>query len=164
MYWLLWHHMWVFWVPNTVILFINVSTKLKMDFIRKDDFFWQNCAVSRWLQFITFIHTYLHNWSLQPFSQVYDQASHITYVVCVNFIYEWRNLQFKVDTEQQIIEKLFNRNFLYSQRNLLRESWARNILIFFFWCQSWDLKAGLTSNKPTHYILDYGGVHCIQWR
>ena len=27
------------------------------------------------------IHTYIHNWSLQPFSQDYDLASHTTYVV-----------------------------------------------------------------------------------
>ena len=30
----------------------------------------------------------IHNWSLQPFSQDYDQASDITYVVYVNFTYE----------------------------------------------------------------------------
>ena len=27
--------------------------------------------------------TYIHNWSLQPFSQDYDQTSHTTYVCCV---------------------------------------------------------------------------------
>ena len=32
---------------------------------------------------------YIHNWSLQPCSHDYDQASHTTYVVCVNFIHEW---------------------------------------------------------------------------
>ena len=51
--------------------------------------------------------TYIHNWSLEPFSQDYDLASHITYVVCVNFIHEWRELQFKVDSERQIFEKFF---------------------------------------------------------
>ena len=29
--------------------------------------------------------TYIHNWRLQPFSQDCGLASHITYVVCVNF-------------------------------------------------------------------------------
>ena len=43
-----------------------------------------------------------HNRSLQPISQVYDLASHSTYVVYVNFIHE-----FKVDSERQILEKLF---------------------------------------------------------
>ena len=43
-------------------------------------------------------HTYIYNWSLQP-SQDYDLASHNTHVVCVNFILEWRDLQFNVDSE-----------------------------------------------------------------
>ena len=43
--------------------------------------------------------TYIHNWSLKPFSQDYDLASHTTYVVCVNFIHKWRDIQFKVDSE-----------------------------------------------------------------
>ena len=42
-------------------------------------------------------------------------VSHTTYVVCVNFIHEWRDLQFKVDSERQIFEKLFHGNFIYSQ-------------------------------------------------
>ena len=25
-----------------------------------------------------------------------------------------------------------------------------------FWCLTWDLNRGLTSYKPTHYLLDYG--------
>ena len=41
----------------------------------------------------------LHNWSIQPFSQDYNLASHIIYVVCVKFIHEWRALQFNVDYE-----------------------------------------------------------------
>ena len=45
-------------------------------------------------------YNYIHNWSLQPFSQDYDDlASHTTYVMCINFIHEWRNRQFKVDSE-----------------------------------------------------------------
>ena len=31
-----------------------------------------------------------------------DQVSHTTYVVCVNFIHKWRDLQSKVDFERQI--------------------------------------------------------------
>ena len=51
--------------------------------------------------------TYLLNWPLQPFSQYYDLASHTTHVVCVNFIHECWDLQFKVDSERQIFENLF---------------------------------------------------------
>ena len=55
---------------------------------------------------LTYI-TYLHNWSLQPFSQDYCLVSPTSYVVCGNFISEWRDLQFKFDSEQQILRELF---------------------------------------------------------
>ena len=45
--------------------------------------------------------------SLQPFSQDYGLACHTTHVMCVNFMREWRNLQFNVHSERQIFEKLF---------------------------------------------------------
>ena len=51
---------------------------------------------------------YKHNWPLQPFSQDYGIASHTTYVVCVNFIHKWWDLQFTVDSERQIFEKHFH--------------------------------------------------------
>ena len=54
------------------------------------------------------MHTYIHNRPLQPFSQDYGLASHNTHVVYVSFIREWRHLQFNVDYERQIFEKLFS--------------------------------------------------------
>ena len=45
--------------------------------------------------------------------KVIDLVSHTTYVMCVNFIHKWRDLQFKVDSERQIFEKLFHGNFIY---------------------------------------------------
>ena len=48
------------------------------------------------------VHTYIHNWSLQPFNQDYDLVSHTAYVVCINPIHHWRALQFKVNSERQI--------------------------------------------------------------
>ena len=50
---------------------------------------------------------YIHNWSQQFFRQDYYLVSHVTYVVCINSIHDWRDLQFKVDYERQIFEKLF---------------------------------------------------------
>ena len=47
--------------------------------------------------FSSLVHTYIYNWPLQPFSQDYGLASHTTHVVCINFIRNWRNLQFNVD-------------------------------------------------------------------
>ena len=51
--------------------------------------------------------TYIHNWSLQPFSWDYEQASHSTYNVSVNFIHKRGVLQFKADHERVILQKLF---------------------------------------------------------
>ena len=59
--------------------------------------------------------TYIHNWSLQYFFQDYDLASYTTYVVCVNFIHEWQDLQFKENSERQIFENLFSEFLLKTE-------------------------------------------------
>ena len=42
----------------------------------------------------------IYNWSLQPFSQDYDLASHTTFRLCVLiFIHKRRDLQFNIDSE-----------------------------------------------------------------
>ena len=100
---------------------------------------------------------------MQAFSQDYDLVSHSTYVVCVNFIREWRDLQFK----KSIPNDRFMRNFFMAilfalrlfARNLLRGSRRRNIFIFWYWCLTWDLNLGLTSYKPTHYLLDHDDLN-----
>ena len=51
-----------------------------------------------------------------PSVRIINLVSHTTYVVCVNFIHKWRDLQFKVDSERQIFfEKLFMAVLIYSQ-------------------------------------------------
>ena len=40
------------------------------------------------LAFNSMLHTYIHNWPLQPFSQDYGLASYTAHVVCVKFIRE----------------------------------------------------------------------------
>ena len=42
-----------------------------------------------------------------PLVRLASLAFYITYVVCVKFIHEWFDLQFKHDSERQIFEKLF---------------------------------------------------------
>ena len=54
--------------------------------------------------------TLLHKRLLQPFTQDCDLASHTTFVLVVNFMYKWWDLQFKVDFEQQIFEILVTRS------------------------------------------------------
>ena len=44
-------------------------------------------------------------------------------------------------------------------KNLLRSS--RQFFIILFWFLAWGLNSGLTSNKPTHYLLDYGDYNLI---
>ena len=47
--------------------------------------------------------------------RIVDLVYHTTYVVRVTFIHKWRDLQFKVDSELQIIWKMLNGSFNYSQ-------------------------------------------------
>ena len=46
--------------------------------------------------------------------------SHTTYVVFVNFIYEYGDLQFKVHSKQQIFEKIVHGNFIIPLRVFAR--------------------------------------------
>ena len=76
------------------------------------------------------VHTYIHNWSLQHFSQDYDLASHTIQNVRLNFKREMRNMRFKVDAKRQIFEKLFLARFILSE--FLPERGNRRENIFFF--------------------------------
>ena len=79
-------------------------------------------------------YDYINNWPLQPFSQYYGLASHITHVVCARFMREWRDLQFKDDSEQQIFEKIFMVDlftFRVFARNLLGGNCRRNPFFYF---------------------------------
>ena len=103
---------------------------------------------------------YIHNWPLQPFSQDYALTSHTTHVVYVNFIHEQRDLQFNVDSERQIFEKLFHGSFIYSQSFCQKSAERKSLkkyfsyLIFDDWPGIWTQP--FSSNKPTHYILIHG--------
>ena len=105
-------------------------------------------------------YKYIHNWSLQPFSQDCGLASHATYVVCFNFIHEWQDLQFNVDSEQQIFEKLFMAILFTFPEFLPEICWKeiaeKNTFRISFWCLAWSSNPVFLSNKPTHYLLDHG--------
>ena len=66
---------------------------------------------------------------------------HTTYVVCVNFIHKWWDLQFKVYSERQISWETFHGNFVYSHVlpeicwGVLISSW---LLIKNVWIQLWS--------------------------
>ena len=107
-----------------------------------------------------FSYTYVHNGSVK----IIYLLSHTTYVVSVNFIHKRRDQQFKVDSERHIFEKLFM-EILFTLRvfgkNLLRGNHGINTFHILFWCLAWGSNIGFTSNKPTHYLLDYGDFNIL---
>ena len=69
-----------------------------------------------------------------PTVRIIDLVSHITYVVCVNFMHKWQDLQFKVDTERQIFWETFHGNFYWLSEFLPEICWeeiAEEILFVF---------------------------------
>ena len=103
------------------------------------------------------MHTNVHNRPLQSFSQDYDLGFHTNYIVYINVMHKWRELQ--------VFEKFFMAIFTYSHiffaRNLLRGSRRRNIFAYSVSLEIFDMgfkgfKRGLISNKQNPYLLDYG--------
>ena len=94
------------------------------------------------------ILTYIHNWSLQPFSQDYwhSFSDHFCW--------------FKVDSEQQIFWEIFPGQVYLLSEFFPEIRWEEiaeeNTFCILFWCLSWGSNPGFTPNKPTHYLLDYG--------
>ena len=72
-------------------------------FYQNRNFIWSHVllACSKETDISINIHTYIIG-HYNPSVRIIDLVSHTTYVVCVNFIHKWRNLQFKVDSERQI--------------------------------------------------------------
>ena len=91
-------------------------------------------------------HTYIHNSSLQYFSQDYDLASYTTYVVCVNFIHECLDPQFKVE----LFEKLLVAFYLFLGVFCHKSTERPSPKIYFL---PWDLNQDLRSNKSTPSAL-----------
>ena len=83
------------------------------------------------------MHTYIHNWPLQAFSQ--DYWTTFLYHLClVLILYLSRGTySLKSTPNDRFFEKLFHGNFLFSFRvfasNLLRGSRRRNIFCISFW-------------------------------
>ena len=92
-----------------------------------------------------------------PLVSIIDLASHTTYVMCVNFIHEWRDLQFP---NGRFFWESFHCNFIFTlrvfARNLLRGNHWRNTSHILFWCLACGSNPYFMSNKPTHYLLDHG--------
>ena len=100
------------------------------------------------------IHTYIIG-HYNPLVRNIDLVSHTTYVVCINFIEKWRNLQSKVDSRRHFFWETFHGNFIYSQ-SLCQKSAERKLpkkyFCILFWCLAWGLNSGFLSNKLTLLI------------
>ena len=107
---------------------------------------------------IHMLHTYIIG-HYNPSVRIIDLFSYTTYVVCVNFIRKWRDLPFKVDSEQQgrqqIFWETFHGNFIYSV-NFCQKSAERKSPKKYFFCVLFWPGARTLTNKPTYYLLDYG--------
>ena len=111
-----------------------------------------------------YIHTYIIG-HYNPSVRIIDLVSHTTYVVCVNFIHKWCDLQFKVESERQIFfEKLFHGSFLFTlrvfARNLLRGNCRRNAfhICFDAWREAWTLgfrliPVNILSTRPRRFSV-----------
>ena len=98
----------------------------------------------------------IHNSPLQPFSQDYGLASHTTHVVCVFILYVSGGT-YSLTPNDRIFRSFLMAGLFTLRvfaRNLLRGNRRRTIFfhISFF-------MPGLTSNKPRHYLLDYGNFY-----
>ena len=76
------------------------------------------------------MHTYIIDNYNAPVS-IIDLVSHTSYVVCVNFLHKWRDLQFKIDSGRQIFWETFHGDFIYSQ-SFCWEGIAEEILFEFY--------------------------------
>ena len=85
-------------------------------------------------------------------ARIIDLASHTTYVVCVNFIHKWRDLQFKVHTERLNFWENFSWQ-IYLLSNSLPEIWWEEIaeeIIFEFCFDVWPQARTLALRLINH--------------
>ena len=77
--------------------------------------------------------------------------------MCVNFILEWRDLQFNFDSERQIFEKIFHGRFIYTQSFCQKSAERKSPKKYFsyFILDDWPgiRTQVISSNKPSHYTL-----------
>ena len=72
--------------------------------------------------FVIYLYTYM------TYSQDYNLASHITYVVCFKFMLKGRNLELKVNSEGQIFKKKIFMEILFTSTVL-----AKDLLSDHYW-------------------------------
>ena len=94
-------------------------------------------------------HLYQHTFIIghyKPSIRIIGLVSHTNHVVCVN------RSSLTSTPNDKFFETLFRGWFLFTLRIYSEEIF----FVFSYWCLTWSLNLGLTSNKPTHYLQDWG--------
>ena len=78
------------------------------------------------------MHTYIHNWPLHPFSQDFGLASHITHVVCVNFIRDRRTYSLTSTPNYKFLRNFFHGSFILLSELLSKICWEEAAEEIFF--------------------------------
>ena len=71
-------------------------------------------------------------------------------------------------SNNSFLRNFFTAGLFYSQSFCLKSTERKSLNKYFFlhisfWCLTWATNPGFTSNKPTHYLLDYGGFNELNW-
>ena len=83
-----------------------------------------------------------------------------SYVECVYFIYQWRDLQFKVVFANDRFLRNFSCHFdLHSEFLPENRRSPKKYFSYFILLEISDLRFELRFDEPTHYLLDYGEHH-----
>ena len=86
-----------------------------------------------WIFITQHIDTYIIG-HCKPSARIIDLVSHTAYIMCVNSIHKWRDLQFKVDSKRQTFWETFH---------LLVGNRRRNSFCILFWGLSWSFEPWL---------------------
>ena len=89
-----------------------------------------------------FMNSYIHTYIIGHYNpSVRITAELLTPLMlrALNFIREWRDLQFNIDSERQIFEKLFHGRFIFTLKVLLKIRWEEvaEEIFFYFIFDDW---------------------------
>ena len=96
--------------------------------------------------------------------RIIDLVSHTTYVVCVDFIRKWQDLQFKVDSEWQIFWETFHGSFFNLRSEFLPEICWKEIaeeILFVFRFDVWPGARTLAFSSNTLHYGDFRKRLCL---
>ena len=90
--------------------------------------------------------------------RIIDLVSHTTYLVCVNFIHKWRDLQFKFDSEWQIFWETFHVNFILLSEFLPEICWDEitEEILFVFGFNVWPWARTLVPGNQENWGWNQG--------